>query len=453
MQKVLFQQVPNADLNHVIKMLKDQPDYDADHQRPVAGPYVKDKPEASYLRRLEDIDESWLRKYLENVLTGIKINKSGGIREYSQQNQEAKTLCNSEGDTTEEGELLVDTGEFSPIDIAEAKSKLPYLLKRLYDKSIAMRVSAMSLIIAYEKAKVVAKVPRPKDLLEVGVYKMGRDGNFEGLFPASANSGKVFPPACDWIRGIAPDAYFDDAIELVRVCCVLGIDLKEEDPRDYQADAISNLRVTYISKNLDYLRGSHKRNFNVLDALSSVRVSEYTTAQQQRLPITVRVMNTVQAVLDCEDSVVRRILDQKPDRRALNSLFITYGAVAKDFRITKQRHMEMLAVRRSTPVEDPKTLLVPVLDDFLTRDGFLYSTQSEAVPQLFRIKKYTEETLGAEVAIAHSSGYLFLVTEGNCIHYLDAVELEAYIKDYQRGIFTNKYAKNHKYGRWDTCFV
>ena len=73
MRKVLFQQVPNGDLSRIIDMLKTQPDYDADHQKPVAGPYVKNKPDGPYLRRLEDIGESWVQKYLENVLTGIKF--------------------------------------------------------------------------------------------------------------------------------------------------------------------------------------------------------------------------------------------------------------------------------------------------------------------------------------------------------------------------------------------
>lgn len=459
MQRVLFQQFQSKDssldFGAIVQMLKDKPDYDADQQKPIAGEWTKDRPTPTfYLRRLEDIDESWVRKYLENVLIGLKVEKSGGIREYSNKNKEALTFQNSEGDIVEEGELLVDTATYAPMDIAEAKSKLPYLLKRLYDKSLSLRVSAMSLIVAYEKAKIVQKVPRPKDLLEVGVYKMGKDGNLEGLFPASANSGKVFPPACDWIRGYAPDAYFADAIELLRVCSVLGIDIKDEDPRDYQAADIAKLKITYISKNRDYLSGSRQRNLSVLDSLSTIKVSDYSVTQKRGLPITARILNTVQAILDCEDSAVQRILQQKPDYKAMNSFFNTYSRVAPDFRISKQRHMEMLSVRRRTPVSDPKTLLVPTLDDFFTRDGFLYFPLNDAFPQMFRVKKYVDQDqVQADIAIAHASGYFFLVTDDNCIYYLDAVELEAYINDYQRNIFTNRYARNHKYGRWDSCFV
>jgi len=455
MRKVLFQQVPNGDLSRIIDMLKTQPDYDADHQKPVAGPYVKNKPDGPYLRRLEDIDESWVQKYLENVLTGIKINKSGGMREYASHHREANTFRNSEGDTIEEGELLVDSPTYKAMDIAEAKSKLPYLLKRLYDKSLEMKVSAMSLIIAYEKAKIVRKVPRPKDILEVGVYKMGKDGNLEGLFPLTANSGKVFPPACDWIRGFnRMDPYFADAVELIRVCEVLGIDIRDEDPRDYQKDDIAKLKVTYISKNRDYLSGSRQRNITVLDSLSSIKVSDYGIARKQAPPISVRVMNTVQAILDCDDPTIQSILRQDPDAKAMNGFFHIYGQVAKDFRVTKKQHMEMLAVRRRAKLEDPKTLLVPVLEDFVTRDGFLCSLAGGSIPHVFRVKKYVDqEQVCADIAIAHASGYFFLVTEDNYVYYLDAVELGAYVNDFQRNVFTNRYSKNHKYGRWEFCFV
>ncbi|EDM99287.1 hypothetical protein BACCAP_03216 [Pseudoflavonifractor capillosus ATCC 29799] len=206
MRDVLFSQFRKrgveVDLDKIISMVKSVPDYDADKQQPVVGTWRKDRGHPDhYLRKLEEIDESWVRKYLENVLFGIRKNRSGGLREYAAQNQESRVLIGNEGEETEEGELLIDYGEFAPMDIAEAKSKLPYLLKRLHDKSIAMKVSAMSLIIAYERAKLSRKVPKPMDLLAVGVYRMGKDGNIEGRFPPSANSGKVFPPACDWILG------------------------------------------------------------------------------------------------------------------------------------------------------------------------------------------------------------------------------------------------------------
>ena len=35
----------------------------------------------------------------------------------------------------------MDSPTYKAMDIAEAKSKLPYLLKRLYDKSLEMKVS------------------------------------------------------------------------------------------------------------------------------------------------------------------------------------------------------------------------------------------------------------------------------------------------------------------------
>lgn len=435
-------------------MLNDQPDYNADHQKPIAGTYTKEKGGSSYLRRLEDIDESWVRKYLENVLTGIKINKSGGIREYAKQHLEAQTFNDSEGEAVEEGELLVDDTDYAPMTVAEAKSKLPYLLKRLHDKSMAMRTSAISLIIAYEKAKRYTKCPRPKDILGAGVYKMGKDGNFDGLFPDSANSGKVFPPACDWIRGFDRDAYFSDAVELLRICEILGVDITKEDPLDYQAKDINKLKVTYITKNRDYLKGAPQRNLSVIASLSSAKVSDYATTNAPFVSITSKARNTIQAVLDCGEEEIRGILNSPPNHVWMNRVFSLYSQEAKDFRITKKQHMESLSSYRGREICNPDSLRVPVLSDFVTRDGFLYSLKNDSLPQLFRLGRYVDMELSSNLpAIAHCSGYFFLVTDSNCIFYLDAMELYNYMSDCRQGIFTNRYTKNHKYGRWDECFV
>lgn len=457
MRDVLFSQFRKrgveVDLDKIISMVKSVPDYDADKQKPLGGTWRKDRGHPDhYLRKLEEIDESWIRKYLENVLFGIRKNRSGGLREYAAQNQESRVLIGNEGEETEEGELLIDYGEFAPMDIAEAKSKLPYLLKRLHDKSIAMKVSAMSLIIAYERAKLSRKVPKPMDLLAVGVYRMGKDGNIEGRFPPSANSGKVFPPACDWILGYAQDPYFADAIELLRICTVLGIDIREEDPFDYQAADIAKLKVTYISKNRDYLSGARQRNLSVLNSLSAVKISDYAVVSKAATPISVRVMDTVQSVLDCNDASIQKILEQKPDRDALNRFFRAYSEVAKDFRVTAQQRAEMSSTRRKITLTNPKALLIPTMDDFITRDGFLYSPANSGVPQLFRVKKFTNDDIRADIAIAHSSGYLFLVAGGNCVYYLDACQLTRYVDDFLSGR-AGQCTGNQKYGRWNVCFV
>src|SRR5699024_9820958 len=109
---------------------------------------------------------------------------------------------------------------------------------------------------------------------------------------------------------------------------------------------IAKLKVTYISKNRDYLSGSRQRNLSVLNSLSSVKVSDYAVVSKSATPISVRVMNTVQSVLDCNDASIQKILEQKPDRDALNRFFRAYSEVAKDFRVTAQQRAEMSSTRR-----------------------------------------------------------------------------------------------------------
>lgn len=459
MQSTLFAQFTRkgleVDLNLIVAMLRKQPDYDADKQKPVAGTWSKDREApTTYLRRLEDIDESWVRKYLENVLVGIKHNKSDGLREHQEAHREARVLVNSEGEEMEEGEGLIESDEYSPMDIAEAKSKLPYLLKRLHDKSLAMHISALSLIIAYEKARSTTKFPKPSDILAYGVYYMEKNGNLGSRLPDSANSGKVFPPASNWIRGYAQDTYFGDAMELLRVCKALSIDITAENPFDFQAEDIRNMKVTYISKNRDYLRGTRQRNHDVLNSLATVSVSDYYPTRGSAPNQRTLILNTVQAVLDCSDpKFEEEVLGGSTDIRLMNEFFRTYAEGALDFRVTKKQHFERLGSRYTASIKDPDTQLVPTVDDFVTRDGFFYDPRLPSTPLVFRVGRYTDNSMDSNIGILHASGYMCLVEGENQIHYIHVARLQEYIRDYRRGETSNKYAGNRKYGWWDSCFV
>ena len=254
------------------------------------------------------------------------------------------------------------------------------------------------------------------------------------------------------MRGDDRDAYFNDAMELLRICDVLGIDITKEDPHDYQAEDIAKLKITYIVKNREYLEGAMQRNLNVLSSLSAARVSDYITKPRAQVSITTQVMNTVQAILDCDHTEIRQILEGPPDTRFINKFFRTYASVAADFMITKKQHMSMMS-DRSTEFTDPEARFVPVLGDFLTQDGFLCSLSRDATLQLFRVGRYTSTQYGATVAIAHVSGHLFLATGSNDIYYLHVLELEEYINDCQHGRFSERYDGNRKYGVWHHCFA
>lgn len=458
MQYVLFEQFRGGkqgelDLGVILNMLSECADYDASKQRPIAGPYKLDRPDNEpYLRKLEEIDSSWVKKYLENVLVGIKKNDRGGVRAYRSQHRETRVMYDEDGEPTDESELLIDEGNGNYVDIDAAKAKLPYLLKRMYDKSRMLGISVMSLLIAYERARYVKNPPAPRHILDMDVYYMNKDGTLGNVLPSSANSGKVFPAARAWVAGEDADAYFRDAMELLRVCDVLGIDITRENPADYQRENIEKLKITYITRNRDYLRGVRNRNLTVLDTLSNARVSDFKAKTAQTKSIALLAREVQSMIVNSDDRKLRSIVEAPPDPIAMNQFFRTYGEYMRGFRITMQQRQEAFTSRRKVTLEDPNLQVIPVLADFETADGFLCSTLGGNLPQLFNIQQF-HQPIGPTYAIAHASGYLFIVTDGHVIEYLDALELERYIRDYLCDNFTNRYNKNHKYGRWESCYT
>lgn len=413
----------NENVADVIDMLaRIRPDYDADGQRPDYDKYkagvgkrVKDDTKP-YPRKLEEIDESWVKAYLIQALVGLKKDKCGGLREYRTTNRESTVFVDDNGDEVEESELAVEEQEYSPLTIAEAKSKLPYLLKRLHDKSKQIGVSVISLISVYERAKVstAGKAVRPSDMLAYNVYRMDSHGNITSPFPESANSAKQFPNAFAWINGSNRDKYFYDAMELLSVCDILGIDIKNENPMDFQEEDIQNMQVTYITRNRDYMRGAKGYNLEVLDCITKVSITDYSTQEAKEKDINFYVQDTIQAVLDCIS--LTDMLGAANIRR-INLFFEQYASVAPDFKIKGR---------------------TPTVDDFYIKDGFLYASRILYAPQLFRLRKYvgaSEQVLG----IMHISGVLFIVTHTNTLMYQDAETVAMYIRD---GVA----------GEWDTCF-
>lgn len=422
MQSVACSQLKYVNIQNAVSMLmRGKKDYDADHQKPKVGvrppDYKVALEEGEYLRRLEDIDESWIRKYIENVLTGLKKDKRGGIREYEAENVSARMFRNEDDEEVEECELLIEKQEYSPLSIAEAKSKLPYLLKRLHDKSIALGVSALSLIITYEKAKINrgAGTVRPIDMLHWAIYRVNTQGDITTAFPSTANSGKVFPVAFAWISGRTKDTYFYDAMEFLHVCEILGIDIRSEDPRDFQSEEIANMQVTYITKNKEYLSGLKKYNRDVLNGISKMSVSEYVNQSVSTQAIADAIQDTIQAVNDCIELNMQSL---PADKMKLEAFFEQYVKIAPEFKIRGN---------------------IPTLEDFQVVDGFLYSKRCVFTPQTFRVQKYSDAG-STKPALMHISGYLFFVLRDNTLVFQDAEEVAKCVRD-------------NYIGKWRTCFA
>jgi hypothetical protein len=417
-----FQQIPNAPSN-ALSMLEANKDYNADKQRPEPGTYRKrqDLP-STYLRRLEEIDESWVFAYLVNALTGMKINQSDGLHEYEQNNAETRTIQGSDGNTADEKDFLTQSGDYSPSEILSAAKKLPYLLKRLHMESIDRQVNLLSLIIAYERAKTADNNydPKPRHILNNKVYRMFGTGRNYSLMDIDDNKGKIFPQANRWIHGDldARDTYFYTAMELLDVCETLGIDLKQEDSNMYQQDFIDSLTVTYLAPNKMYVLAKHNKG-SIESSKSYLDV--YDTGKSIALSEEEAIQNTIQVYLD--SSLSRD--GESIDGRDLETFMRLYNQMRKC-----QYNLRY----------------------FFTVDGFFYVNRSMVFT--IDISGFCSTLTRFRKALVHSDGFAIIITENNWFYYQRLDILSEYIKDCISGtVGMRSYGNNWKHGFWREGFV
>jgi hypothetical protein len=407
-------------------------DYNAHKQKPVPGPYrQRDSAEVErtveYLTKLEDIDASWVYKYFENAVIGIKINAMNSIKEERKKHQEQRTFEDMEGDLVSEADLLIEKPKYSYVDVLSWKEKVPYIIKRLHEKSKSCGVSIMSLLIAYERVLRAnpGKDPKPTQVLEEGVYKMEKSGKIS--LRIMINKGPFHDHAMKWIRGQEGhvDSYLKDAMELLDICERLDIDIRNEDAEEYQEDYINSLTVLYITKNRDFF-SSQSRSLNtaVLKELKQVVLDDYNkrTVTDQKLDWRLITGSKMQKFLDSDNPAIDR--NQNKEQEIL--IFMSLHDISKnvDSRIGRKR----------------------------TRDGFYLNNGSN--PLLIDVTDITLDpnpNYQKVSALLHSSGYLVLVTNTKQLYYLDIVTAIQYQNDFnQKQVRDHKrYERNQKFGKWE----
>lgn len=210
-----------------------------------------------YYTRLEDIDEEFIVKYALNAIIGYKINNSG-VKQVAKQMETISKWYDSEDDDYTSPTDYVETEEdFTVEEVLEAKQKLPYVLKQLWEGSLKYKGSLLSFVIAAEKYYRVSKsgmVVRPRDIVGYGVYRIDANGNPVSRFVIEDNTGNIFRTLYSWVTGEFPnDIYYKAYHELIRVCQILDIDITKEDARWYTKDVIKNALCTYLASNEEYL--------------------------------------------------------------------------------------------------------------------------------------------------------------------------------------------------------
>lgn len=233
--------------------------------------------------RLEDIPEEFIEKYINEVLIGFKLDRTG--KKQIEEDDRTFDYFFSEGDDGEDElvsptDLLEIEVQASAEDISAAKQKLPYLLKVLWDGSLKYCGNLISFIIARSKLLRDGYTDiGPTDYCRYPVFQLDVNGACVGQFEPSANTSDKYRNIIKWLHNKQEkDRYYEAYIELLDCCTILDIDLADENPEDYNGKFISSAVCTYLMSNLEYVNGYGNIDRKLFNALSKDELFKVTEA-------------------------------------------------------------------------------------------------------------------------------------------------------------------------------
>lgn len=243
----------------------------------------------NYVYLLEQLDESYVAKYLRNQLIGLKINKTGA-RTVIEENEKVQALMYDKetGTVFNPSDVYVDEYEDIIASTFELKNKIPYLLKKIQDGSIHYGVSLLSLFIARDG--VISRMGgstsidlKPRDLLAYPIYRVNSVGDVVDTFnPNTANNTPKFRIPKELVMGVNPnDPYYRAGIELTNCARQLGYNLYEEDVNDYNPSYINRLMCSYIISNQEVLEDMSYVDKTILDLFRDGSIFKAPTITEQ----------------------------------------------------------------------------------------------------------------------------------------------------------------------------
>lgn len=269
------------DVDYQIKEIIDsgRKDFSAEKARPNDDGTLREESAnevSAYYTKLEDIDDEFVTKYVEQVLYGFQFDQAG-VKRIRNRMQTFELWEDEEDGVVSPLDIISEEDEdFSLDDIEDAKCKLPYLLKLLHEGSIKYKGSLLSFIIAINKFADLhpGKTIKPKEICSLGVYRVNKEGEITEPFVVADNTGNIFRTVFAWALGYTDDRYYRAWQDLQHVCNVLGLDLSKEDASNYTCDVIENAVCTYIMANEEYLENYGFANTRILRALSEDKINE-----------------------------------------------------------------------------------------------------------------------------------------------------------------------------------
>lgn len=218
----------------------------------------------NYYRRLEDIAEQYLERYMGNLMYSILYN-ANGLSQYKKTCGTQATLSDSdeEGEFVELADLLImeNVNEWSLSEKNEATLKLPYVLKRLHNLSMYSGVHMIEYIVSYTKALEEnrrsqacgsTKTLKVNAVLAFGVHKYTKYG-YTGDRITIESRNKKAAHMFEWLCGNSKDyaSYREDFTNFLHYMEVLNINM-DDDFSKYDMLFMDKLTVSTVTPNSQY---------------------------------------------------------------------------------------------------------------------------------------------------------------------------------------------------------
>lgn len=272
----LIQKQTDFDADIVRPLQNDEEDYDSTYDGlntpgELYNPAIHDVNYTGYYRRLEDINNAYLEKYIGNLIFSVRAYNGNGLKAYNSNHKIQQALQNVNGDDdsefTEMSDLLFeDTSDvYSNQEVYIAREQLPYVLKRLLNLSALLEIHMPSFIVAFNKVNTSMTELRAKGLstarikwtsvADVCTYKADRltGAATQKIFKESKNVKAQ--EAYAWVIGVS-DAYQGYVIDMQNFIHYLKVLHIKMDPNAFVSisrDTLKNCMITTVTPNSSYI--------------------------------------------------------------------------------------------------------------------------------------------------------------------------------------------------------
>lgn len=207
---------------------------------------------------INGVESPLVEEFIMNVATGYKINNTSPARKNKDyQTYTVKYFGGDDDDEEKEEKYLQIRNDdmLSNQDYEELIREIPYILRTIWSYSKKYQAHLISFALAY-KDVITCKQRAIKihDFADYTTYRMTKTGVIDKTFNHSADNKYTIYPAATKIFIYPGDhkAEFEVCMKYLRALDMLGIDYRDENPKDYTNEFMEKLVCTYLPTNNEY---------------------------------------------------------------------------------------------------------------------------------------------------------------------------------------------------------